>query len=735
MDLSPILNPLNDAQRAAVTAPLGPVLVLAGAGSGKTRVLTHRIAWLIQAEGVSPHSILAVTFTNKAAGEMRARVERLLGLPGGGLWIGTFHGIAHRLLRIHWREANLTQGFQILDSEDQQRLIKKVIRAAELDETRWVPREVQWFINANKDEGRRPGQLKDENDPTRRQLIRLYAAYEAACASSGVVDFAELLLRAFELWRDNASLLSHYRRRFQHVLVDEFQDTNAIQYEWMRLLAPPQSDTAAAPREPVAGEGSGADPFVVGDDDQQIFRFRGASARHLQQFRRDYPRAALHRLEQNYRSTGTILEAANGLIAHNASRLGKKLWTAGARGEPIRLYTAFNERDEAEFVTHRIREHVSRGGLRREMAILYRSNAQSRVFEEAFLSARVPYRVYGGLRFFERAEIKDALAYLRLLANRSDDASFERVVNLPPRGVGAKSLEVLRERARTGGISLWEAAAASIGTAGALGAKAGGAIQGFIALIERLAAETRPQALHEQVDQVLKASGLIEHYRRDKAERGEARVENLEELVSAARGFTPEGSELPPLEAFLAHAALESGEGQADEWEDCVQMMTLHSAKGLEFPVVFLAGMEEGLFPHQRSLSDLDGLEEERRLAYVGMTRAMRQLYLTCAEQRRLHGVDSYGQVSRFVREIPEDLIEEVRPRVQVSRPLAVGRFRSEEAEAGGVRLGARVRHGKFGDGVVLNVEGAGPQARVQVSFERQGTKWLMVQYANLEPL
>src|SRR6266480_2507330 len=726
MDVSPILDPLNDAQRAAVTAPLGPVLVLAGAGSGKTRVLTHRIAWLIQAEGVSPHGILAVTFTNKAAGEMRGRVERLLGVPGGGLWIGTFHGIAHRLLRLHWREANLAQGFQILDSEDQQRLIKKVIRAAELDETRWVPREVQWFINSNKDEGRRPQHLKEASDPTRSQLIRLYAAYEAACARAGVVDFAELLLRAFELWRDNPSLLAHYRRRFQHVLVDEFQDTNAIQYAWMRLVAP----AGAAADGARAGH-----PFVVADDDQSIYRFRGARVENLQQFRRDYPAAQLFRLEQNYRSTGTILEAANGLIAHNAGRLGKTLWTSGARGEPIRLYTAFNERDEAEFVTHRIREWVARGGQRRELAILYRSNAQSRVFEEAFLSARVPYRVYGGLRFFERAEIKDALAYLRLISNRNDDASFERVVNLPTRGVGAKSLEVLREYARGAGGSLWEAAAACGGSGGALAAKAGGAIHGFLALIERLAGDSRGLALHEQVDQVLKASGLIEHYRREKAERGEARVENLDELVSAARGFTPEGAELPPLEAFLAHAALESGEGQADEWEDCVQMMTLHTAKGLEFPVVFLAGMEEGLFPHQRSLTDLAGLEEERRLAYVGMTRAMRQLYLTCAEQRRLHGVDSYGQISRFVREIPEDLVEEVRPRVQVSRPLAVGRFRSEEGQAGGVRLGARVRHGKFGEGVVLNVEGAGAQARVQVSFERQGTKWLMVQYANLEPL
>ena len=720
MDLTPVLAPLNDAQRAAVTAPPGPVLVLAGAGSGKTRVLTHRIAWVILAEGTSPQSILAVTFTNKAAGEMRARVERLLGIPAAALWIGTFHGIAHRLLRIHWREAGLVQGFQIMDSEDQQRLIKKVIRAAELDETRWVPREVQWFINSRKDEGRRPAQLADRNDPTRRELIRLYAAYEEACARTGMVDFAELLLRAFELWRDHPQLLAHYRRRFRHVLVDEFQDTNAIQYAWMKLLT----------------GGDGGAPFVVGDDDQAVYGFRGARPENLQDFRRDYAQAQLFRLEQNYRSTGTILEAANGLISHNATRLGKKLWTSGARGEALQLYSAFNERDEAEFVTHRIREHVAHGLKRREIAVLYRSNAQSRVFEEAFLSARIPYKVYGGLRFFERAEIKDALAYLRLIANRRDDASFERVVNLPPRGLGAKSLEALRERARAAGSSLWEAAANGGSAGGAeLGARALASLEGFRALIERLALETRPLALHERVDAVLKGSGLIAHYQRDKAERGEARVENLEELVSAARGFAPETSELEPLEAFLAHAALESGAGQAEEWEDCVQMMTLHMAKGLEFPVVFLAGLEEGLFPHQRSTVDLEGLEEERRLAYVGMTRAMRTLYLSYAEQRRLHGVDSYGQVSRFVREIPEELLEEVRPRVQVARPLAAGRFRPEEPASPGMRLGGRVRHGKFGEGVILNVEGNGAQARVQVSFERQGTKWLMVQYANLEPL
>ena len=728
MDLSPLLDPLNEAQREAVTAPLAPVLVLAGAGSGKTRVLTHRIAWLIQAQEISPHSVLAVTFTNKAAGEMRGRIEALLGIPGSSLWIGTFHGLAHRLLRLHWREAGLVQGFQIMDSEDQQRLIKKLIKARDLDEGRWVPREVQWFINSNKDEGRRPGRLKDNDDPTRRQLIQLYVDYEEACARTGVVDFAELLLRAYELWRDNTTLLAHYRRRFRHVLVDEFQDTNAIQYAWLRLLA------TNAP-----ADGTVTIPFVVGDDDQSIYRWRGARVENLHQFRRDYPDTRLFRLEQNYRSTGSILAAANGLIANNTGRLGKNLWTSGERGDPIRLYAAFNERDEAEFVAHRIRDWVHHGGSRRDIAILYRSNAQSRVFEEIFISGRIPYKVYGGLRFFERAEIKDALAYLRLISNRKDDPSFERVINLPTRGIGAKSLDIIRDRAKGAGSSLWDAAGSCVGDD--LGPKASTAVYGFMSLIERLAREIGGLPLHEQVDHVLQASGLIDHYKRDKggsrADKGEARVENLDELVSAARGFQQQSSEtdLPPLEAFLAHAALESGEGQAADWEDCVQMMTLHTAKGLEFPMVFLSGMEDGLFPHQRSLNDIDGLEEERRLCYVGMTRAMKQLFLTYAEQRRLHGVDSYGIPSRFIKEVPEELIEEIRPKIQVARPVAVGRFRPEEPAVAGVRLGARVRHGKFGEGVILNIEGNGPNARVEVRFEHQGTKWLMAQYVSAEPM
>jgi len=722
MDVSPILNPLNDAQRAAVTAPLGPILVLAGAGSGKTRVLIHRIAWLISTEGASPHNILAVTFTNKAAAEMRGRVETLLGIPGSALWLGTFHGLAHRLLRLHWREAGLPQSFQIMDGEDQLRLIRKILKAMELDEARWVPRDIQYYINKHKDEGRRPAMLKAAADPTEQQLLKVYAEYELACARAGAVDFAELLLRAYELWRDQPDVLRHYRARFSHVLVDEFQDTNSIQYAWVRLL--------------VGTEGY---PFVVGDDDQSIYRWRGAKVENLHKFREDFPQAKMFRLEQNYRSTASILDAANALITHNSSRLGKQLWTSGARGTPVQLYAAYNERDEAEFVLNRIRQWVAQGGARKEVAILYRSNAQSRVFEEGLVQGRIPYRVYGGLRFFERAEIKDTLAYLRLIVNRDDDASFERIVNLPTRGIGARTIEILREHARGAGSSMWRAAGAALGDSSA--GRNAAPLQGFLGLIERLGRDIEGLPLFEAVDHVINNSGLIEHYRKDKADRGEARIENLAELVSAARGYEPEATDLPPVQSFLAHAVLESGEMQGDAWEDCVQMMTLHTAKGLEFPVVFLCGMEDGLFPHQRSLQDLEGLEEERRLCYVGITRAMRELYLTYAEQRRLHGVDSYNAPSRFIREIPEALLEELRPRVRNTQMAISSSERRERPSAAlsetpptpGMRLGARVRHGKFGEGVILNVEGQGPHARVHVNFERQGAKWLMLSYAHLE--
>ncbi len=718
MDVSHLLDGLNDAQRAAVSAPLAPTLVLAGAGSGKTRVLTHRVGWLVQVESVSPHGILAVTFTNKAAGEMRSRIENMLGVPSAPLWVGTFHGIAHRLLRKHWRDVNLPQAFQIIDAEDQQRALRKLVKSLNLDEARWVPKEIMWFINARKDEGLRARHLKDDGDPHKRQFIQLYQAYQDHCDRAGIVDFAELLLRAYELWRDRPDVLQHYRTRFQHLLVDEFQDTNVIQYEWLKILAGPQGL-----------------PFAVGDDDQSIYRWRGARVENLQQYRRDFAGVQLFRLEQNYRSTGNILAAANALIANNTGRLGKNLWTSGESGELVRLYAAFNERDEADFVVNRIRDWAAKGGRRSECAILYRSNAQSRAFEEALLAARIPYRVYGGLRFFERAEIKDALAYLRLIFNRGDDGSFERIVNLPTRGIGTKTLDTIRNYARANTCSMWEAAGACIKE---LGGRLGQCLHAFMLLIEQLDQQIRTLPLHEQVDHVISTSGLIAYYQQDKGDRGEARVDNLNELVSAARGYEPDDAvDMSALANFLSHAVLESGDQQTDEWEDGVQMMTLHTAKGLEFPLVFLCGMEDGLFPHQRSVNDMASLEEERRLCYVGTTRAMKQLYLTYAEQRRLHGVDSYAAPSRFIREFPPELLEEVRPRMHVSRPIYAPRQRAmqEDTTASGVQLGQRVKHGKFGEGTILDLEGQGTHARVQVNFERQGTKWLMLAYANLEPV
>ena len=722
MDVTPIIDPLNDAQRAAVTAPDEPVLVVAGAGSGKTRVLVHRIAWLIQVENVSPLGILAVTFTNKAAAEMRARIGALLDMPVDALWVGTFHGLAHRLLRRHWREAGLPQDFQIIDSDDQQRLLRRLVRDLELDEGTWVPREIQWFINAQKDEGRRPDHVNDDGDATRRQLIHLYREYQELCEQRGLVDFAELLLRAHELWLHNPELLARYQRRFRHVLVDEFQDTNAIQYAWLRVLA-----------------GSTGVPFAVGDDDQSIYRWRGARMEHLARFQKDFPSVRTVKLEQNYRSTGTILKAANSIIGHNSGRLGKELWTDGSDGEPVHLYNAYNERDEADFVTARLQDWSSKGQARSDCAVLYRSNAQSRVFEEALLRENIPYRVYGGQRFFERAEIKDALAYLRLIANRDDDPSFERVVNLPTRGIGARTVETVRAYARAYGTSLWQAACSSAG--GQLPGRAATALQAFMQLIEGLAADTDSLALHERVDHIIRHSGIVDHYRKEPRDRAEARLENLDELVSAARGFEPaeteEEADMTPLQAFLAHAVLESGEAQGDAWEDCVQLMTLHSAKGLEFPVVFLTGLEEGLFPHRRSLNDPGGLEEERRLCYVGATRAMETLYISYAEQRRMHGVDNFGTASRFISEIPPELVDEVRPALRVSRPVfrrdAARPSRAQSEDTGGLNLGQRVRHQKFGEGVVLNCEGAGTHARVQVNFETAGTKWLVMSYAGLE--
>ena len=714
MDVTSILEPLNPAQRAAVTAEAKPVLVLAGAGSGKTRVLVHRIAWLIQVEHVSPYGILAVTFTNKAAGEMRGRIEQFVGQPARAMWVGTFHGIAHRLLRQHWREAKLPQAFQILDSEDQHRLIRRLLKNLDLDEARYPPRQVQWFINSRKDEGLRVKHIHPDNDPFQRQMLRAYAAYEEACERGGLADFAELLLRALELWRDDAALLAHYQQRFRHILVDEFQDTNAIQYAWVRLLAGEQST-----------------PFVVGDDDQSIYAWRGAKIENILRFEKDFPHTRVIRLEQNYRSTGNILKAANALIANNSTRLGKNLWTSGSEGVPIRVYAAYNEQEEAQFVLEHVKRWQEQGGARHDIAVLYRSNAQSRVFEERLLAERIPYLVYGGPRFFERQEIKDALAYLRLLENRDDDASFERIINLPTRGIGTRTLDTLRDTAHRERISLWSVLRAVLHGDNAP-ARVQGALSGFARVIDDMDRDVRGLELFEQVDHVIHTSGLVRHYQAEKGERGEARVENLQELVSAARGFRAEDLQgMTPLSAFLSHAALEAGEGQAQAWEDCVQLMTLHSAKGLEFPLVFICGLEDGLFPHERSSDDLEGIEEERRLCYVGMTRAMRELYLSYAESRRLHGREHYGVPSRFLREIPAELLEEIRPRVQVSRAFAVPSERRADASAG-LNLGQRVQHPSFGEGVVLDCEGSGPHARVQVNFKSTGSKWLVVAYANL---
>ncbi len=719
MDVSDLLDSLNPAQREAVCAPPGNLLILAGAGSGKTRVLTHRIAWLIRAEHVSPHAILAVTFTNKAAHEMRGRIEALLMAPIGGMWVGTFHGLAHRLLRAHWQEAGLPQAFQIMDSEDQLRLLKRLMREHNVDDARFPPRQVQGYINARKDEGVRPGAIENYGDPYLKTMVQLYQAYEEACARSGQVDFAELLLRAHELFQKRPDVLHHYRQRFRHILVDEFQDTNSIQYAWLRLLA-----------------GSEGMVFAVGDDDQSIYGWRGAKVENIQQFRNDFANVHLVRLEQNYRSTATILAAANALIDHNEGRLGKELWTDGEKGDPIRLYGAFNELEEARFVVEQIQRWYEEGNRRSEAAILYRSNAQSRVLEEALMRAQMPYRIYGGLRFFERQEIKDALAYLRLVANRHDDASFERVVNTPTRGIGDRTVQSVRDHARASLLSLWQAARDLLARNG-LAARAAGALRAFLDLVDALDTDTQGLELHEQAQHVIQLSGLIEHYQKEKGEKGQARIDNLEELVNAARQFEfdeIEHGDMRPLDAFLAHAALEAGEGQADEWDDAVQLMTLHSAKGLEFPLVFLCGMEEGLFPHQMSMEEPGRLEEERRLAYVGLTRAMKRLFLTYAEVRRLYGEERYTRPSRFVREVPAEYIEEVRLRGTVSQPAFHGRA-AADAPPEGLRLGQRVMHAKFGEGVLIASEGQGAQARVQINFDHVGSKWLVLAYANLQPI
>ncbi len=734
MDVSHLLDDLNPAQRQAVSAPAGHYLVLAGAGSGKTRVLTHRIAWLNEVHAVPTHGILAVTFTNKAAAEMRQRADAQLRNGGRGMWIGTFHGLAHRLLRLHWQDAKLPEGFQVLDADDQQRLVKRVAQTLELDEAKVPPRQIAWWINQQKDEGRRPQHIQPEGrDAWLSAMVAAYTEYQARCDRAGLVDFAELLLRAHELLRDTPALLAHYRHRFGELLVDEFQDTNAIQYGFIRLLA---GDTGHV--------------FVVGDDDQAIYGWRGAKVENVQRFLKDFPGAQTIRLEQNYRSTANILGAANAVIAHNPDRIGKQLWTDAGQGDPIDLYAAYNEMDEARYVVERAYQWVRDGGSYGDVAVLYRSNAQSRALEEALLAQQVPYRVYGGVRFFERAEIKDALAYLRLIANRADDAAFERAVNTPPRGIGERTLDEVRRQARAGSVSLWEAAR-QCAQGGEMAGRARNALAAFVQLIDLLEEQTAALDLKEKIDHVLLRSALREHWARESKGGldADSRTENLDELVSVASRFAradhdplalddaPEAERMSELVAFLSYAALEAGEGQAQAGEDGVQLMTLHSAKGLEFALVFLVGLEEGLFPSARSVEEAGKLEEERRLAYVGITRARQKLVLTYAESRRIHGMDNYNVPSRFLREIPRELLHEVRPKVQVSRPASLGAARGgfghAPLETPALKLGSNVSHPKFGVGVVVDYEGAGAHARVQVQFD-EGAKWLVLAYANLSP-
>lgn len=717
--MSDLLANLNPPQLAAVTLPPQHALILAGAGSGKTRVLTTRIAWLISTEQVSPHSVLAVTFTNKAAKEMQARLAAMLPINTRGMWIGTFHGLCNRLLRAHYREAGLPALFQILDAGDQLSAIKRMLKNLNVDDEKFPPRELMYFINAHKEQGVRAAQAEAYDDYTRRR-VELYAEYEAQCQREGVVDFAELLLRSYELLCRNEPLRRHYQERFRHILVDEFQDTNRLQYAWLKLLA-----------------GGGASLFAVGDDDQSIYAFRGAEVGNMRDMEREFGVTNVIRLEQNYRSHGNILDAANALIKNNRGRLGKNLWTDAGAGEPIRVFEAFSDLDEARFVVEEIGELVRDGMARNQIALLYRSNAQSRVLEHQLFTAGLPYRVYGGLRFFERQEIKHALAYLRLIANPDDDTAFARVVNFPTRGIGSRSIEQLQDAAHRANSSLYNAAAS-------LSGKAGTSVGAFIRLIESLRSETAKLPLPEMIAHVIECSGLQQHYLGEK--EGQERLDNLSELINAANAFLHEAEtealvdhgEAGPLAAFLAHASLEAGEHQASEGLEAIQLMTVHAAKGLEFDAVFITGLEQGLFPHENAAQERDGMEEERRLMYVAVTRARRRLYLSHAQTRMLHGQTRYCLPSAFLTELPENLLRKINRAaayniVSPSRPMTSAS--AAQNSANGLRVGQNVQHAKFGAGVIVSAEGQGSEARVQVNFGAAGMKWLALEYAKLTPV
>jgi DNA helicase II / ATP-dependent DNA helicase PcrA len=759
IDPQRLLQGLNPEQLAAVTLPPQPALILAGAGSGKTRVLTTRIAWLLSTQQVSPGGILAVTFTNKAAKEMLTRLTTMLPINVRGMWIGTFHGLCNRFLRAHWKLAGLPQGFQILDAADQVAAVKRVVKAMNLDEERFPPKQAAWFIAGSKEDGLRPSDI-DAPDPHTRKLVEVYAAYEAQCQREGVVDFGELMLRSYELLRDNDPVREHYRRRFAHVLVDEFQDTNKLQYKWLGMFAPPGGQQGV---------------FAVGDDDQSIYAFRGARVGNMSDFEREYRVPTVIKLEQNYRSFGHILDSANALIAHNVHRLGKNLRTDAGAGEPVRVFEATSDYAEAAWLLDESQQLHRSGTARAEIAVLYRSNAQSRVIESALFNAGIPYRVYGGLRFFERAEVKHALAYLRLIENPNDDTSYLRVVNFPARGIGARTIEQLQDGARASGRSLYQ-------SVGAVSGKGGANLAGFNALIESLQMETQGATLRSIIETMLARSGLIDFYRTDK--EGQDRIENLDELVNAAEsfvtqeGFGKDAVALPvdeqadsapdadtgeiqsPLAAFLTHAALEAGDNQAQAGQDALQLMTVHSAKGLEFDAVFITGLEEGLFPHENSMSDHDGLEEERRLMYVAITRARKRLYLSHSQTRMLHGQTRYHVKSRFFDELPEEHLKWLTPKNQgfgsgyvreyqaawargsgLHSIVGAGRVEAPTAPAcaarptHGLRSGQGVFHNKFGEGVVVTLEGAGDDARAQVNFGRHGMKWLQLSIAKLTPL
>jgi len=763
-----LLHNLNPEQLAAVTLPSQSALILAGAGSGKTRVLTTRIAWLIQTGQVSPAGIIAVTFTNKAAKEMLTRLSTMLPINTRGMWIGTFHGLCNRLLRTHYKDAALPQSFQILDSQDQLSLIKRMLKAHNVDDEKYPAKALMYYINNAKDQGLRAGQL-EPNDPIERRMIELYELYDQQCHKEGVVDFAELLLRAYELLSRNGPLRHHYQMRFRHILVDEFQDTNDLQYNLLKLLAGHSED------------GGGA-IFAVGDDDQSIYAFRGANVGNMQAFERDFRVQNLIKLEQNYRSYGHILDSANFLIANNTKRLGKNLRTDAGQGEQVRVYEASSDLEEAQWIIEETKSLVADGMPRKEVAILYRSNAQSRVIEHALFAAGLPYTVYGGLRYFQRAEVKHAIAYLQLMDNPHNDSAFLRVVNFPTRGIGARSIEQLQMAADSYGISLYAAVPYMTG-------KAGTSLGGFVKLIEGARFETQQLPLPEMVSVVLERSGLIEFYKKEK--EGADRIENLEQMVNAATQFVQEegfgvaapahlgpqalpqagealvnqdgievlDAEAPlptvmsPLSAFLTHASLEAGDAQAQAGQDALQLMTVHSAKGLEFDAVFITGLEEGLFPHESSSRELDGVDEERRLMYVAITRARKRLYMSFTQQRMLHGQTRFNMKSRFFDELPEESLKWLSPRVQnhwfANKKTATAwddaAFRNgsdnkiaqqitqKSGGSSGWRIGETVAHAKFGEGVIVNIEGGAGAARAQINFGPAGVKVLDLSVAKLE--